>query len=186
MLKRLALLMLLATPVHAVQPDEVLSDPGLEARARQISQVLRCPVCQGENIDESNAGVSRDLRLAVRDRLVAGDSDAQVIDYIRARFGEYVLFEPERRGANLILYWIGPAVLVVALGGVLFVAARAAARGRHAAGAVGRGRGAAEGTVERLGISPGACAPGDPRGASPPHPPLCVFCQGKARSGAWS
>lgn len=119
MLKRLALLMLLATPVHAVQPDEVLSDPGLEARARQISQVLRCPVCQGENIDESNAGVSRDLRLAVRDRLVAGDSDAQVIDYIRARFGEYVLFEPERRGANLILYWIGPAVLVVALGGVL-------------------------------------------------------------------
>ena len=119
MLKRLALLMLLATPVHAVQPDEVLSDPGLEARARQISQVLRCPVCQGENIDESNAGVSRDLRLAVRDRLVAGDSDAQVIDYIRERFGEYVLFEPERRGANLILYWIGPAVLVVALGGVL-------------------------------------------------------------------
>lgn len=119
MLKRLALLMLLATPVHAVQPDEVLSDPGLEARARQISQVLRCPVCQGENIDESNAGVSRDLRLAVRERLVAGDSDAQVIDYVRERFGEYVLFEPERRGANLILYWIGPAVLVVALGGVL-------------------------------------------------------------------
>lgn len=118
MLKRLALLLLLATPVHAVQPDEVLSDPGLEARARQISQVLRCPVCQGENIDESNAGVSRDLRLAVRERLVAGDTDAQVVDYIKDRFGEYVLFEPERRGANLILYWIGPAVLVVALGGI--------------------------------------------------------------------
>ncbi|ADE86861.1 cytochrome c-type biogenesis protein [Rhodobacter capsulatus] len=118
MLKRLLLLLVLATPVHAVQPDEVLSDPGLEARARQISQVLRCPVCQGENIDESNAGVSRDLRLAVRERLVAGDSDAQVIDYIKDRFGEYVLFEPERRGANLILYWIGPAVLVVALGGI--------------------------------------------------------------------
>ena len=118
MLKRLALLLLLATPVHAVQPDEVLSDPGLETRARQISQVLRCPVCQGENIDESNAGVSRDLRLAVRERLVAGDTDAQVIDYIKDRFGEYVLFEPERRGANLILYWIGPAVLVVALGGI--------------------------------------------------------------------
>ncbi|WP_444452717.1 cytochrome c-type biogenesis protein [Rhodobacter capsulatus] len=118
MLKRLALLLLLATPAHAVQPDEVLSDPGLEARARQISQVLRCPVCQGENIDESNAEVSRDLRLAVRERLVAGDSDAQVIDYVKSRFGEYVLFEPERTGANLILYWIGPAVLVVALGGV--------------------------------------------------------------------
>ncbi|WP_074552416.1 cytochrome c-type biogenesis protein [Rhodobacter capsulatus] len=118
MLKRLALLLLLATPVHAVQPDEVLSDPELESRARQISQVLRCPVCQGENIDESNAGVSRDLRLAVRERLVAGDTDAQVIDYIKDRFGEYVLFEPEHSGANLILYWIGPAVLVVALGGI--------------------------------------------------------------------
>ena len=118
MLKRLLLLLVLATPVHAVQPDEVLSDPGLEARARQISQVLRCPVCQGENIDESNAGVSRDLRLAVRERLVAGDTDAQVIDYIKDRFGEYVLFEPEHSGANLILYWIGPAVLVVALGGI--------------------------------------------------------------------
>lgn len=118
MLKRLLLLLVLATPVHAVQPDEVLSDPGLESRARQISQVLRCPVCQGENIDESNAGVSRDLRLAVRERLVAGDTDAQVIDYIKDRFGEYVLFEPEHSGANLILYWIGPAVLVVALGGI--------------------------------------------------------------------
>ncbi|WP_169583407.1 cytochrome c-type biogenesis protein [Rhodobacter capsulatus] len=118
MLKRLLLLLVLATPVHAVQPDEVLSDPGLESRARQISQVLRCPVCQGENIDESNAGVSRDLRLAVRERLVAGDTDAQVIDYVKDRFGEYVLFEPEHSGANLILYWIGPAVLVVALGGI--------------------------------------------------------------------
>jgi len=119
MLKRLALLLLLATPVHAVQPDEVLPDPALEARARAISQVLRCPVCQGENIDESNADVSRDLRLAVRERLVAGDSDAQVIDYVKARFGEFVLFEPERSGANLILYWIGPVALVVALGGVV-------------------------------------------------------------------
>lgn len=118
MLRRLALLMLLATPVHAVQPDEVLPDAGLEARARAISQVLRCPVCQGENIDESNASVSRDLRLAVRERLVAGDTDTEVIDYVKDRFGEYVLFEPERSGANLILYWIGPAVLVVALGGI--------------------------------------------------------------------
>jgi cytochrome c-type biogenesis protein CcmH len=119
MLKRLALLwLLLASPAHAVQPDEVLPDPALEARARAISQVLRCPVCQGENIDESNASVSRDLRLAVRARLVAGDSDAQVIDYVRDRFGEYVLFEPEKTGANLILYGIGPGVLIVALGGV--------------------------------------------------------------------
>ncbi|MBZ4023771.1 cytochrome C biogenesis protein CcdA [Rhodobacter sp. TJ_12] len=120
MLKRLLLLCLLAAPAYAVQPDEVLPDAELEARARQISQVLRCPVCQGENIDESNASVSRDLRLAVRERLVAGDSDAQVIDYIKDRFGEYVLFEPERTGANLILYWMGPGVLVIALGGVFF------------------------------------------------------------------
>lgn len=117
MLKRLALLLLLATPAHAVQPDEVLADPALEKRAREISQVLRCPVCQGENIDESNADVSRDLRLLVRERLTAGDSNAQVLDYITARYGEYVLFEPEKTGANLILYWTGPAVLLVALGG---------------------------------------------------------------------
>lgn len=117
MLKRLALLLLLATPAHAVQPDEVLADPALEKRAREISQVLRCPVCQGENIDESNADVSRDLRLLVRERLTEGDSNAQVLDYITARYGEYVLFEPERTGANLILYWTGPAVLLVALGG---------------------------------------------------------------------
>ena len=118
MLKRLCLLALLATPALAVQPDEVLPDIELETRARSISQVLRCPVCAGENIDESNASVSRDLRLAVRERLVAGDTDTQVIDYITTRFGEYVLFEPVKSGANLILYWTGPVVLVLALGGV--------------------------------------------------------------------
>lgn len=122
MLKRLALCLLLASsafgPAFAVQPDEVLPDAALESRARTISQVLRCPVCQGENIDESNAGVSRDLRLLVRERLVAGDSDTQVIDYIKDRYGEYVLFEPEKEGANLILYYTGPVVLLIALGGV--------------------------------------------------------------------
>ncbi len=118
MLKRLALLLLLAAPAYAVQPDEVLPDPALEKRAREISQVLRCPVCQGENIDESNAGVSRDLRLLVRERLVEGDTNTQVIDYITDRYGEYVLFEPQKTGANLILYWTGPVALVLALGGV--------------------------------------------------------------------
>lgn len=122
MLKRLALCLGLALtgfgPALAVQPDEVLPDAALEARARTISQVLRCPVCQGENIDESNAGVSRDLRLLVRERLMAGDTDSQVIDYIKNRYGEYVLFEPEKQGANLILYYTGPVVLIVALGGV--------------------------------------------------------------------
>ena len=117
MLKRLALCLLLASPAFAVQPDEVLTDPAMEARARQISQVLRCPVCQGENIDESNAEVSRDLRLLVRERLVAGDTDSEVLDYITDRYGEYVLFEPEKTGANLILYYLGPVALLLAMGG---------------------------------------------------------------------
>jgi cytochrome c-type biogenesis protein CcmH len=110
-------LTLLATPLWAVQPDEVLSDPVLEARARELGRVLRCPVCQGENIDESNAAVARDLRLVVRERLLAGDEDWQVLDYIVARYGEYVLFEPQARGANLILYLTGPVALLLALGG---------------------------------------------------------------------
>lgn len=113
----LALALSLPMAALAVQPDEVLSDPALESRARGISQSLRCPVCQGENIDESNAAISRDLRLYVRERLVAGDSDAQVIDAVTTRFGEYVLFEPRAEGGNLILYAAGPLMaLVAALG----------------------------------------------------------------------
>ena len=115
LLQLLALILTLAAPALAVQPDEVLPDPALEARAREIGQVLRCPVCQGENIDESNADVSRDLRLLVRERLVAGDSDSEVIDYVTDRYGEYVLFEPERTGANLILYYAGPVAFGLAL-----------------------------------------------------------------------
>lgn len=121
----LALCLMLTTPALAVQPDEVLPDPAMESRARDISKVLRCPVCQGENIDESNAEVSRDLRLLVRERLVAGDSNSQVVDYITDRYGEYVLFEPEAKGTNLILYWLGPvAGLLALLGGVLFIRSR--------------------------------------------------------------
>jgi cytochrome c-type biogenesis protein CcmH len=111
--------LLIALPALAVQPDEMLSDPALEARAREISKVLRCPVCQGENIDDSNAGVARDLRLLVRERLLAGDTNDEVLRYVTDRYGEYVLFKPEQKGANLILYWLGPAVLVAALGGVV-------------------------------------------------------------------
>ncbi|MFC3179806.1 cytochrome c-type biogenesis protein [Cypionkella sinensis] len=105
-------LALLASPAFAVQPGEMLTDPGLEARAREISRNLRCPVCQGEDIDDSNAPISRDLRLAVRERLVAGDTDAQVVDYIVARYGEFVLFQPRAEGANLILWLAGPAMLL--------------------------------------------------------------------------
>jgi len=118
-MRRLALLILLAlaAPAAAVQPDEVLDDPALEARARALSQGLRCLVCRNENIDESNADLARDLRLLVRERLMAGDSDAEVIAYLVDRYGEYVLLEPPATGSTLILWVAGPALLVAALGG---------------------------------------------------------------------
>lgn len=108
-------LLLTVTPALAVQPDEVLSDPAMEARARTISQKLRCPVCQGENIDESNAPISRDLRLYVRERLVQGDTDAQVVQAVTDRFGEYVLFDPPTRGRTLILWLAGPIMALIGL-----------------------------------------------------------------------
>ncbi|MEL6236094.1 MAG: cytochrome c-type biogenesis protein [Pseudomonadota bacterium] len=104
----------------AVQPDEILPDPALEARARDISKELRCLVCRNESIDESNAGLARDLRLVVRERLVAGDSDEAVKQYLVARYGEYVLLRPTASGANLVLWLAGPALLL--LGGAMAVA----------------------------------------------------------------
>ncbi|WP_435258630.1 cytochrome c-type biogenesis protein [Thioclava sp. FR2] len=114
----IALLLSLASPtgVFAVQPDEVLADPVLEARARDISRNLRCPVCQGESIDDSNAPISRDLRLVVRERLVAGDTDEEVVDFIVARYGEFVLFNPRVQGVNLLLWLAGPGSLIVGAG----------------------------------------------------------------------
>ncbi|MRX51269.1 cytochrome C biogenesis protein CcdA [Paracoccus sp. S-4012] len=112
----LVLALIAAGPVLAVQPDEILADPALEARAREISRVLRCPICQGETIDDSNAGISRDLRLYVRERLVEGDSNAEVIDAVTARYGEFVLFEPRATGSNLILYLAAPAMGLAGLG----------------------------------------------------------------------
>ncbi|SLN65807.1 Cytochrome c-type biogenesis protein CcmH precursor [Aquimixticola soesokkakensis] len=99
----------------AVQPDEVLSDPVMERRARDISTGLRCLVCRNENIDESNADLARDLRLLVRERLQAGDSDTQVVDFIVARYGEYVLLTPTMAGANKILWIAGPLMLIAGL-----------------------------------------------------------------------
>ena len=108
-------LLLLASPVAAVQPDEILADPALEARAREISRDIRCPVCQGETIDDSSAPISRDLRLIIRERIMAGDSDAEVVDYIVARYGEFVLFNPRADGSNLILWLAGPALLLAGI-----------------------------------------------------------------------
>lgn len=109
-------LMLLATPALAVQPDEMLADPVLEARAREISRDIRCPVCQGETIDDSSAPISRDLRIIIRERLVAGDSDREVVDYIVDRYGEFVLFNPRPEGSTLILWLSGPVLLLAAIG----------------------------------------------------------------------
>lgn len=109
-------LAVLAAPVWAVQPNEVLDDPALETRAREISTGLRCPVCRNESIDESNAGLARDIRLLVRERLVAGDSDQAVIAAVVARYGEYAMLRPDTRGTNLILWLAGPAMLVLGLG----------------------------------------------------------------------
>jgi len=111
-MKRLILaLCVIAAPVFAVQPDEILDDPVLEARARDISSGLRCLVCRNESIDDSNAELARDLRLLVRERLVAGDTNEEAVEFIVARYGEYVLLKPRTGGANLLLWWAGPLML---------------------------------------------------------------------------
>jgi len=125
----LLILALLATPLWAVQPDEVLEDPVLEQRARELSKGLRCLVCRNESIDESNASLARDLRLLVRERLVAGDTDAEAVDFIVDRYGEYVLLRPQVTGANWLLWAAGPLMLLLAGGGgLLYLRRRQAAR----------------------------------------------------------
>ena len=115
-MKRLILfLWLLASPVWAVEPEEMLADPGLEARARSLSEDLRCLVCRNESIDESNAEVARDLRLLVRERIMEGDSDDEVLAFIVHRYGEYVLLNPRADGANLVLWAAGPVMFLIAL-----------------------------------------------------------------------
>ena len=112
----LAAAMFLATPVHALQPDEILKDPALEGRARGISAGLRCLVCQNQSIDDSDAPLAKDLRVLVRERLKAGDSDGDVRDFVVQRYGEFVLLRPVF-GAHTLFLWLTP-VLVLALGGL--------------------------------------------------------------------
>lgn len=124
----LAFAFIAASPAFAVNPDEVLKDPAMEARAREISAGLRCVVCRGETIDESNASIARDLRLLVRERLLAGDSNEDAMAFIVDRYGEYVLMKPTTDGANLILWWAGPALfLVAALGAGVYLRRRSTA-----------------------------------------------------------
>lgn len=110
------LLFALHSPALAVQPDEMLADPALEARARAISRELRCLVCRNESIDDSNADLAHDLRVLVRERLVAGDTDAQVKQFLVDRYGEFVLLKPTFSAANAALWLAGPAVFLVGLG----------------------------------------------------------------------
>lgn len=112
LLLAIALLLSLVGPALAVQPDEVLSDPALEARARTISAELRCLVCQNQSIDDSEAGLARDLRLLVRERLVAGDTDEQVMEFLVDRYGEFVLLKPVFALHTLILWIAAPLVLI--------------------------------------------------------------------------
>ena len=121
----IALLIALAAPTAAlaVEPDEILRDPALEARARNLSSELRCLVCQNQSIDDSAAPLARDLRVLVRERLTAGDSDSQVLNFLVARYGEFVLLKPRFELHNLLLWGLPPVVLVAGMI-ALFVTAR--------------------------------------------------------------
>jgi cytochrome c-type biogenesis protein CcmH len=110
-------------PALAVEPSEMLKDPALEARARTISRELRCVVCQNQSIDDSAAEVAHDMRIAVRERLAAGDGDRAVMDYMVARYGDYVLLQPPFKPRTLVL-WLGAPLVLLIAGAALFFAAR--------------------------------------------------------------
>jgi len=118
-----ALALCAAQSAVAVQPDEILKDPALESRARALSRELRCMVCQNQSIDDSDAPLARDLRLLVRERLTSGDSDSQVVDFLVARYGEFVLLKPRLAWHNAVL-WLTPAAALVAGAVAMLVAIR--------------------------------------------------------------
>jgi cytochrome c-type biogenesis protein CcmH len=119
---------LLALPVHAaIGPEEMLADPALEARAREIGRNLRCVVCQNQSIDDSDAELARDMRKLVRERLLAGDRDDQVYGFLTQRYGDFVLLQPPFAGRTLLL-WLGPAAALLIAGLALLLAARRRAR----------------------------------------------------------
>jgi cytochrome c-type biogenesis protein CcmH len=113
---------------HAVQPDEIMNDPVKEARARDLSRELRCMVCQNQSIDDSEAPLARDLRLLVRERIAAGDSDSQVLDFLVARYGEFVLLKPRFERQTLLLWSVPPLVL---FGGGLALWMHSSRRGKR-------------------------------------------------------
>lgn len=121
-----AMLAALLTPqmAFAVQPDEILKDPTLEARARALSQELRCMVCQNQSIDDSDAPLARDLRLLVRERLQKGDTDKQVLDFLVDRYGNFVLLKPPVEPQTLLLWTVSPLMLIVGIGALVVMARR--------------------------------------------------------------
>jgi cytochrome c-type biogenesis protein CcmH len=119
----LLLLFALAFPALAVEPSEILPDPALETRAREIGRALRCVVCQNQSIDDSSAEVARDMRRAVRERLVAGDSNPDVFAYMVARYGDYVLLKPPFKAGTWVL-WLGAPLVLLVAGTALLLAAR--------------------------------------------------------------
>lgn len=131
----LAALVALSAPALAVDPDEVLDDPILEQRAREVSKDLRCVVCQNQSIDDSDSGIAKKMRLLVRDRISQGDSNQEVKDYLVSRYGDFVLLKPPVKAKTLIL-WFGPAVMVVlGLIGIIFYYRRRAREKPENAGA---------------------------------------------------
>ena len=117
----LALAIVVSTsPVWAVEPDEIMDDPALEARAREVSLDVRCVVCQNQSIDDSNSGIAKKMRVLVRERIKQGDTNEEVIEYLVSRYGDFVLLKPPVKAKTLVL-WYGPAVMVViGLIGIIF------------------------------------------------------------------
>jgi cytochrome c-type biogenesis protein CcmH len=120
----LVFLLLAASPLRAVESSEMLADPALESRARALSKELRCMVCQNQSIDDSEAPLAHDLRVLVRERLEAGDSDAQIRDFLVARYGEFVLLRPRLAWHNAALWGLPPLVLLVGIWVIVFVLRR--------------------------------------------------------------
>ncbi len=149
-------LALLSASARAIEPGEALKDPALEARARTLSAELRCLVCQNQSIDDSQAPLAKDLRLLVRERLTAGDSDAQVLDYLTARYGDFVLLKPPFRAGTLLLWGTPLLVLLAGLGGLIVAQRRRASDSSPQTPL-------SSGESEALGRLLDSGAPGEPR-----------------------
>ena len=158
----LALALIGAPSAHAVQPDEIMDDPVKEARARELSRELRCMVCQNQSIDDSDAPLARDLRLLVRERIAAGDSDGQVMDFLVARYGEFVLLKPRFNPHTLVL-WLLPPLALIGGGLALWAYSRRRILAVRAADSPIRLTAEEEARLERLLASDPAVAPKEPR-----------------------